>query len=123
MALYGGIATTVVTSTTNGQFARRVSEGKQMFIGEFTPTSASTTFNTGMAVIDSVMMAFVSAPSATHDNNQYRTSTNGALTMTHLLTRVVSTAGSAPTTYASASTPWSRLSYIVVGSVDAPPTA
>ncbi len=122
MSLYGAMRTTVVTSTTDGHFAHRISEGKQMFVGEFTPVSASTTFNTGMAVIDSVIMAFVSAPSATHDHNQYRTSTNGALTMTHLLTRVVSTAASAPTTFVSASTPWSRLSYIVVGSIDAPPT-
>ncbi len=119
MSLYGGMQIVAVTSGSAGHFDRRVSEGKKMFVGEFTPVSARTTFNTGMAVIDSVVLTFVDAPSGTHTVNNYVTSSNGALFISHTAVSVVASA----MTFVSARTPWSRVAYVVVGSVNAPPTS
>ncbi len=119
MGLYGAMQIVAVTSGSAGHFDRRVSEGKKMFVGEFTPVSARTTFNTGMAVVDCCIMTFVDPPSGTHNINSYNTSTNGALFMVHTISSVVASV----MTYVSARTPWSRLSYVVVGSVNGPPTS
>lgn len=96
MALYGGVQ----------------SQGKRMIAAEFTPTSITTTINTEMRTVDSVIIGFVSTPSSAHSINHYTASTNGAVRITHMTVDA----------YATATSGWSRLSYIIVGD-DQPPAS
>lgn len=110
MALYGGIQGPV--------------PGKKMLAAEFTPTSITTTINTEMSKVDSVIMTFVSIPTATHNHNHYTASTNGTVRITHLFAFASTSAASTPAdiNYSTATASWSRLSYIIVGS-EQPPAA
>ena len=111
MALYGGLRSTHRLSAQ-----ALIHEGKRMMHGVITPTSITTTINTGMRTVEAVMMTFVSIPTAAHNENIYRTSTNGAMTITHLSM----VASASAISFVTATASWSRISYMIIGSEEQP---
>ncbi len=111
MALYGGLRSTHRLSAT-----ALIHESKRMMHGVFTPVSGTTTINTSMRNVESVIMTFVSIPSSAHNENHYRTSTNGAVTMVHL----AMAASASAISFVTATASWSRMSYMIIGSEEQP---
>lgn len=111
MALYGGLRSTHRLSAQ-----ALIHEGKRMMHGVVTPTSITTTINTGMRNIESVMMTFIAIPSSAHNENHYRTSTNGAVTITHL----AMAASASAISFVTATASWSQISYMIIGSEEQP---